>query len=170
MLARTRRGHVMVDPGASRPLFESSLELARACGDRWAEADSLQFLGFSHLLQHRPAPSGELLAQSGAMADEMGNAFQQAWQHIAFGTAKAYVGELADAARELRTGIGIARRVGGPAVRIWSCSCWAVVELSRGNVAELRAIADSMDRPGRPLGEAVSTGLASVTRLPAGIA
>ena len=40
----------MVDPGASRPLFESSLELARASGDRWAEADSLQFLGFSHLM------------------------------------------------------------------------------------------------------------------------
>ena len=38
----------MVDPGASRPLFTSSLELARASGDRWAEADSLQFLGFSH--------------------------------------------------------------------------------------------------------------------------
>jgi predicted ATPase/DNA-binding CsgD family transcriptional regulator len=144
----------MVDPGASRPLFESSLELARASGDRWAEADSLQFLGFSHLLQHRPAPSGELLAQSGAMADEMGNAFQQAWQHLAFGTAKAYVGELEDAAMQLRTGINIARRVGDPAVEIWGCSCWAVVELSRGNVAELRAIADSMDRPGRPLGEA----------------
>jgi predicted ATPase/DNA-binding CsgD family transcriptional regulator len=144
----------MVDPGASRPLFESSLELARASGDRWAEADSLQFLGFSHLLQHRPAPAEDLLAQSGAMADEMGNAFQQAWQHIASGTAKADVGELADAARELQTGIGIARRVGDPAVEIWGCSCWALVELSRGNVAELRAIADSMDRPGRPLGEA----------------
>ena len=64
----------MVDPGASRPLFTSSLELARASGDRWAEADSLQFLGFSHLMQHRPALAGELLAQSGAMADEMGNA------------------------------------------------------------------------------------------------
>ena len=144
----------MVDPGASRPLFESSLELARASGDRWAEADSLQFLGFSHLLQHRPAPAGELLARSGAMADEMGNAFQQAWQHIAFGTAKADAGELADAATELQTGISIARRVGDPAVEIWGCSCWALVELSRGNVAELRAIADSMDRPGRPLGEA----------------
>ena len=144
----------MVDPGASRPLFESSLGLARASGDRWAEADSLQFLGFSHLLQHRPAPAGELLAQSGAMADEMGNAFQQAWQHIAYGTAKADAGELADAARELRTGIGIARRVGDPAVEIWGCSCLAVVELSRGCVAELRAIADEMDRPGRPLGEA----------------
>ena len=154
----------MVDPGASRPLFESSLELARASGDRWAEADSLQFLGFSHLLQHRPAPSEELLAQSGAMADEMGNAFQQAWQHIAFGTAKAYVGELADAASELRTGIGIARRVGDPAVEIWGCSCWAVVELSRGNVAELRAIADGMDRPGRPLGEA-GTNLLDALRL-----
>jgi DNA-binding CsgD family transcriptional regulator len=103
----------MVDPGASRPLFSSSLKLARASGDRWAEADSLQFLGFSHLLQHRPAPSRDLLAQSGALADEMGNAFQQAWQHIASGTAKAYGGELADAARELRTGIGIARRPRG---------------------------------------------------------
>jgi predicted ATPase/DNA-binding CsgD family transcriptional regulator len=144
----------MVDPGACRPLFTSSLELARASGDRWAEADSLQFLGFSHLLQHRPAPAEELLAQSGAMADEMGNAFQQAWQHIAFGTAKADVGELADAAKELRTGVGIARRVGDPAVEIWGCSCWALVELSRGDLAELRAIADGMDRPGRPLGEA----------------
>ncbi len=144
----------MVNPGASRPLFTSSLELARASGDRWAEADSLQFLGFSHLMQHRPAPAGELLAQSGAMADEMGNAFQQAWQHIAFGSAKADVGELADAARELHTGIGIARRVGDPAVEIWGCSCLALVELSRGHVAELRAIADDMDRPGRPLGEA----------------
>jgi predicted ATPase/DNA-binding CsgD family transcriptional regulator len=144
----------MVDPGASRPLFDSSLELARASGDRWAEADSLQFLGFSHLMQHRPAPAAELLAQSGAMADEMGNAFQQAWQHIAFGSAKADVGELAGAATDLRTGIGIARRVGDPAVEIWGCSCWALVELSRGNVAELRAIADGMDRPGRPLGEA----------------
>ena len=105
-----------------RPLFTSSLEFARASGDRWAEADSLQFLGFSHLMQHRPAPAAELLAQSGAMADEMGNAFQQAWQHIAFGTAKADAGELADAARELRTGIGIARRVGDPAVEIWGCS------------------------------------------------
>src|SRR6516162_6214892 len=110
-------------------------------------------MGFSHLLQHRPAPSWELLAQSGAMADEMGNAFQQAWQHIASGTAKADVGELADAARELQTGIGIARRVGDPAVEIWGCSCCALVELLRGNVAELRVIADSMDRPGRPLGE-----------------
>jgi predicted ATPase/DNA-binding CsgD family transcriptional regulator len=144
----------MVDPGVSRPLFESSLELARASGDRWAEADSLQFLGFSHLMQHRPAPAADLLAQSGAMADEMGNAFQQAWQHIAFGSAKADVGELADAATELQTGIGIARRVGDPAVEIWGCSCWALAELSRGNVAELRAIADGMDRPGRPLGEA----------------
>jgi predicted ATPase/DNA-binding CsgD family transcriptional regulator len=144
----------MVDPGASRPLFESSLQLARASGDRWAEADSLQFLGFSHLMQHRPAPAAELLAQSGAMADEMGNAFQQAWQHIAFGSAKADVGELVDAATELRTGIGIARRVGDPVVEIWGCSCWALVELFRGNVAELRAIADGMDRPGRPLGEA----------------
>jgi predicted ATPase/DNA-binding CsgD family transcriptional regulator len=147
----------MVDPGASRPLFESSLELARASGDRWAEADSLQFLGFSHLLQHRPVPAGELLAQSGAMADEMGNAFQQAWQHIAFGSASADVGELADAARELRTGIGIARRVGDPAVEIWGCSCWALVELLRGNLPELRAIADGMDRPGRPLGDAGAT-------------
>jgi DNA-binding CsgD family transcriptional regulator len=108
-------------------------------------------------MQHRPALAGELLAQSGAMADEMGNAFQQAWQHIAFGTAKADVGELAGAARELRTGIGIARRVGDPAVEIWGCSCWALVELSRGSVAELRAIADGMDRPGRPLGEAGTT-------------
>src|SRR5215469_10532721 len=144
----------MVDPGACRPLFESSLQLARASGDRWAEADSLQFLGFSHLMQHRPAPAAELLAQSGAMADEMGNAFQQAWQHIAFGSAKADAGELGDAATELRRGIGIARRVGDPAVEIWGCSCWALVELFRGNVAELRAIADGMDRPGRPLGEA----------------
>ena len=32
-----------------------------------------------------------------------------------------------------------------------------MVELSRGNVAELRAIADDMDRPGRPLGEAGAT-------------
>jgi len=144
----------MVDPGACRPLFSSSLELARAAGDRWAEADSLQFMGFSHLMQHRPAPAAELLAQSGAMADEMGNAFQQAWQHIAFGSAKADTGELADAAAELRTGIGIARRVGDPAVEIWGCSCWALVELSRGHVAELRVIADGMDRPGRPLGEA----------------
>ena len=114
----------------------------------------IQFLGFSHLMQHRPAPAAELLAQSGAMADEMGNAFQQAWQHIAFGSAKADAGELVDAATELRTGIGIARRVGDPAVEIWGCSCWALVELFRGNVAELRAIADGMDRPGRPLGEA----------------
>ena len=144
----------MVDPGASRPLFTSSLELARASGDRWAEADSLKFLGFSHLMQHRPAPAGELLAQSGAMADEMGNAFQQAWQHIAFGSAKADVGELADAVRELRIGIGIARRVGDPAVEIWGCSCLTVVDLSCGNVAELRAIAGDMDRPGRPLGDA----------------
>jgi predicted ATPase/DNA-binding CsgD family transcriptional regulator len=144
----------MVDPGASRPLFSSSLELARASGDRWAEADSLQFLGFSHLLQHRPAPAADLLAQSGTMADEMGNAFQQAWQHIAFGSAKADVGELADAATDLQAGIGIARRVGDPVVEIWGCSCWALVELSRGNVGELRAIADGMDRPGRPLGEA----------------
>jgi predicted ATPase/DNA-binding CsgD family transcriptional regulator len=147
----------MVDPGTCRPLFTSSLELARASGDRWAEADSLQFMGFSHLLQHRPAPSWELLAQSGAMADEMGNAFQQAWQHIAYGTAKADVGELADAATELRTGVGIARRVGDPAVEIWGCSCWALVELSRGDLAELRAIADGMDRPGRPLGEMGAT-------------
>ena len=159
----------MVDPGASRPLFESSLELARASSDRWAEADSLQFMGFSHLLQHRPALSEELLAQSGAMADDMGNAFQQAWQHIAFGTAKAYVGELADAAMQLRTGIGIARRVGDPAVEIWGCSCWAVVELSRGNVAELRAIADSMDRPGRPLGEAGATVLDALRLIAADI-
>ena len=144
----------MIDPGASRPLFTSSLELARASGDRWAEADSLQFLGFSHLLQHRPAPAGELLAQSGAMADEMGNAFQQAWQHIAYGSASADTGELAAAARELRKGIGIARRVGDPAVEIWGCSCLTVVELLRGNVAELRAIAGDMDRPGRPLGDA----------------
>ena len=115
---------------ASRPLFTSSLELARASGDRWAEADSLQFLGFSHLMQHRPAPAGALLAQSGALADEMGNAFQQAWQHIAFGSAQADVGELADAVSQLRTGIGIARRVGDPAVEIWGCSCWALVELS----------------------------------------
>ena len=147
----------MVDPGASRPLFESSLELARASGDRWAEADSLQFLGFSHLMQHRPAPAADLLAQSGAMADEMGNAFQQAWQHIASGSAKADAGELADAATELQTGIGIARRVGDPAVEIWGCSCWALVELSRGNVAGLHAIAEGMDRPGRPLGEAGAT-------------
>ena len=159
----------MVDPGASRPLFTSSLELARASGDRWAEADSLQFLGFSHLLQHRPAPAAELLARSGAMADEMGNAFQQAWQHIAYGTAKADVGELADAARELRTGIGIARRVGDPAVEIWGCSCLTVVELSRGNVTELRAIADDMDRPGRPLGEAGATVLGALRVIAADI-
>jgi predicted ATPase/DNA-binding CsgD family transcriptional regulator len=159
----------MVDPGASRPLFTSSLELARASGDRWAEADSLQFLGFSHLMQHRPAPAGELLAQSGAMADEMGNAFQQAWQHIAFGTAKADIGELADAASELRTGIGVARRVGDPAVEIWGCSCWALVELSRGNLAELRTIADGMDRPGRPLGEAGATVLGALRLIAADI-
>ena len=159
----------MVDPGASRPLFTSSLELARASGDRWAEADSLQFLGFSHLMQHRPAPAAELLAQSGALADEMGNAFQQAWQHIAFGSAKADVGELADAARELRTGIGIARRVGDPAVEIWGCSCWALVELSRGDVAELRAIADGLDRPGRPLGEAGATVLDALRLIAADI-
>jgi hypothetical protein len=55
----------MVDSGASRPLFKSSLELARASGDRWAEADSLQFLGFSHLMQHRPAPAGELRGSPG---------------------------------------------------------------------------------------------------------
>jgi predicted ATPase/DNA-binding CsgD family transcriptional regulator len=159
----------MVDPGASRPLFTSSLELARASGDRWAEADSLQFLGFSHLMQHRPAPAAELLAQSGALADEMGNAFQQAWQHIAFGSAKADAGELAGAARELRTGIGIARGVGDPAVEIWGCSCWALVELSRGDVAELRAIADGMDRPGRPLGEAGATVLDALRLIAADI-
>ncbi len=147
----------LVDPGASRPLFESSLELARASSDRWAEADSLQFLGFSHLMQHRPALAGELLARSGAMADEMGYAFQQAWQHIAIGTAQADNGELADAVGELREGIGIARRVGDPAVEIWGCSCWAVVELSRGNVPELQEITAGMDRPGRPLGEAGAT-------------
>ena len=119
----------MVDPGASRPLFESSLELARASGDRWAEADSLQFLGFSYLLQHRPAPAGELLAQSGAMADEMGNAFQQAWQHIAFGSAKADVGELADAARNCEQAsashaalaIPLSRSGAAHAGHWWSC-------------------------------------------------
>src|SRR6516162_4890699 len=159
----------MVDPGACRPLFTASLELARASGDRWAEADSLQFMGFSHLMQHRPAPAGDLLTQSGAMADEMGNAFQQAWQHIAFGPAKADVGELADAARELRTGIGIARRVGDPAVEIWGCSCWALVELSRGHLADLRAIADGMDRPGRPLGDAGATMLGALRLIAADI-
>jgi predicted ATPase/DNA-binding CsgD family transcriptional regulator len=159
----------MVDPGASRPLFESSLELARASGDRWAEADSLQFLGFSHLMQHRPALAEELLARSGAMADEMGNAFQQAWQHIAYGSARADTGELADAATELRTSMDIARRVGDPAVEIWGCSCWALVELSRGNLAELRAIADGMDRPGRPLGEAGATVLGALRQIAANI-
>jgi predicted ATPase/DNA-binding CsgD family transcriptional regulator len=159
----------MVDPGASRPLFASSLELAQAAGDRWNEADSLQFLGFSHLMQHRPGPAHELLARSGAMADEMGNAFQQAWQHIAFGSAKADVGELADAAVELREGIDIARRVGDPAVEIWGCSCWTLVELSRGNVAELRAIADGMDRPGRPLGEVGATAIAALRVIAADI-
>src|ERR1700722_12849963 len=63
----------------------------------------------------------------------------------------------ADAARELRTGIRIARRVGDPAVEIWGCSCWALVELLRGNLTELRAIADGMDSPGRPLGDAGAT-------------
>ncbi|HMH90940.1 MAG TPA: LuxR C-terminal-related transcriptional regulator [Streptosporangiaceae bacterium] len=159
----------MVDPGASRPLFQSSVELARASGDRWTEADSLQSLGFSHLMQHRPALAGDLLARSGAMADDMGNAFQQAWQHIAFGSAQADVGGLADAARELRAGIGIARRVGDPAVELWGCSCWAVVELSRGNVAELRTIADGMDRPGRPLGEAGTTVMGALRRIAADV-
>jgi DNA-binding CsgD family transcriptional regulator len=99
----------------------------------------------------------------------MGNAFQQAWQHIALGTAKADAGELADAARELRAGIGIARRVGDPAVEIWGCSCWALVELLRGNMAELRAIADGMDRPGRPLGEAGATVLDALRLIAADI-
>ena len=159
----------MVNPGACRPLFSSSLELARVSGDRWAEADSLQFMGFSHLLQHRPAPAADLLAQSGAMADEMGNVFQQAWQHIAFGSAKADVGELADAAGELQAGIALARRVGDPVVEIWGCSCWALVELSRGHVAELRVIADGMDRPGRPLGEAGTAVLDALRVIAAGI-
>ena len=159
----------MVDPGASRPLFQSSLELARASGDRWAEADSLQFLGFSHLLQHRPAPAAELLAQSGAMADEMGNAFQQAWQHIALGTAKADVGELADAARELRTGIGIARRVGDPAVEIWGCSCLTVVELSAATWLSCVRSPMTWIAPGRPLGEAGATVLGALRVIAADI-
>jgi DNA-binding CsgD family transcriptional regulator len=69
----------------------------------------------------------------------------------------------------LRTGIGIARRVGDPAVEIWGCSCWALVELSRGDLAELRAIADGMDRPGRPLGDAGATMLGGLRLIAADI-
>ncbi len=159
----------MVNPGASRPLFESSLELARASGDRWAEADNLQFLGFSHLLQHRPVPAGELLAQSGAMADEMGNAFQQAWQHIAFGTARR--GCRRARGRGQRTANRYRHRTPRRRSRGRDLGLLllGVVELSRGNVAELRAIADGMDRPGRPLEEAGATVLGALRVIAADI-
>src|SRR5215469_13479784 len=177
---RPRRRRYVPAPGGPAPTTASTPSILTARSPR--RTPRLRRRGRPAMRPHRdgactysprprswPAPAGDLLAQSGAMADEMGNAFQQAWQHIAFGTAKADVGELADAAKELQKGISIARRVGDPAVEIWGCSCWALVELSRGNMAELRAIADGMDRPGRPLGETGATVLDALRLIAADI-
>ncbi|HEX5121197.1 MAG TPA: AAA family ATPase [Pseudonocardiaceae bacterium] len=144
-------GTVMVDPAAARPMFGSALELARAAGDQWCAADSLQFIGWSHLIQHRPTALGSELAESGAMADATGNLFQQGWHLIGLGNLHTAAGELDAAVRALRAAIDISRRVGDPAVELWASASEVVVELGRDRLAEVRRIAAEINRPARQL-------------------
>ena len=143
---------VLVDPAASIPLFARALELAREAGDTWCEADSMQFLGWGRLIQHRPADVGDWLERSAAMARQAGNAFQLGWHQLAVGNLHTAAGQLQQAETELRSGIALARQLGDPAVEVWGCASLAVVTLLGGQPARLRSLADSMDRAGRPLG------------------
>ena len=158
---------VLVDPAASTPLFATALELARQAGDVWCEADSMQFLGWGRLIQHRPVDVADWLERSAAMAREAGNAFQLGWHQLGIGNLQTAAGELGRAETELRAGIALARQLGDPAVEVWGCASLAVVALLRGQPTRLAALAESMDRPGRPLGSVGATLVVSFRTLAA---
>jgi DNA-binding CsgD family transcriptional regulator len=101
------------------------------------------------------------------MAREAGNSFQLGWHQLAIGNLHTAAGELEQAETELQAGIALARQLGDPAVELWGCASLSVVALLRGQPGRLHALAESMDRPGRPLGSAGAVLVASFRTLAA---
>jgi len=141
--------------------------LARESGDRWCETDALQFLSFSHLLQHRPAPAQEAMLRSAAMAEQEGNAFQLACHQLGLGMTAAAGARLVDSVAAARRGADGAQRIGDPVIELWGRAQQATAELARGRFAELDGIAAEIARTGKPLPpivEAVVAGLRRIAR------
>lgn len=141
----------LVDPAVSRATFTEALELARTAGDRWCEADALQFLGFNHLTQHRPAEAPDLLAACAAIARAEGNRFQLALDLLGAGLVATAAGDLGTARATIRAGGEAIRRIGDPVIELWCQAGLAHIELTAGRWGELVRIADETGRPGQPL-------------------
>lgn len=132
----------LVDPPASRATFTEALRLARSAGDRWCEADALQFLGFNHLIQHRPAEAPDLLAACAVIARAEGNRFQLALDLLGEGLVAAAAGDIGAAQAAIGAGAEAIRRIGDPVIELWCQAGLVHVELATGRWAGLARIAD----------------------------
>ena len=169
--ARCRHAHgaiaFLFDPPVCRSAMAEAIALARESGDRWCETDALQFLSFSHLLQHRPAPAQEAMLCSAAKAEQEGNAFQLACHQLGLGMTAAAGARLADSVAAARRGADGAQRIGDPVIELWGRAQQATAELARGRFGELDGIAAEIARTGKPLPpivEAVVAGLRRIAR------
>jgi predicted ATPase/DNA-binding CsgD family transcriptional regulator len=169
--ARCRHAHgeiaFLLDPPLCRTAMAEAVALAREIGDRWCETDALQFLSFSHLIQHRPAPAQEAMLRAAAMAEQEGNAFQLACHQLGIGMTAAAGARLADSAAAARRGADGAQRIGDPVIELWGRAQQATSDLARGRFAELDGIAAEIARTGKPLSpvvEAVVAGLRRIAR------
>ena len=155
----------LLDPPACRSAMAEAITLAQASGDRWCETDALQFLAFSHLIQHRPAPAQEPMMRSCDMADAEGNAFQQACHQLGLGMTAAAGARLADAATACRRGADGAQRIGDPVIELWGRAGEATAMLALGRFSDLDRIAVEATRLDRPLPPVVDTFVAGLRRI-----
>lgn len=92
-----------------------AVELAIRTGDDWCRCDALQILAFTYLMQDDHERAAELLDESGALAEELGNHQLIGWDAMGRGWAAMRWGHLDDARRLAQSAIGETELTGDPA-------------------------------------------------------
>jgi DNA-binding CsgD family transcriptional regulator/nitroreductase len=155
----------LFDPPTCRTAMTEAIALAQESGDRWCETDALQFLSFSYLIQHRPAPAQEPMLRSAAMAEAEANAFQLACHQLGLGMTAATGARLADSTEAARRGADGAQRIGDPVIELWGRAQQATSALTRHRFTDLDMVADQTARTGHPLSPVVEAFVAAMRRI-----
>ncbi len=138
---------VFTDPAASREIEHGALVLAEEADDRWCVAEALQYMAFSHELQHRPASARPLLERLARLVAAADDAHGRVWISLMAGMISHMSGGLAEARDAYLAAAHAAELIGDPLLVLYACTGRASVALATGAHGELPGIAAVMSRP-----------------------
>jgi tetratricopeptide (TPR) repeat protein len=140
------------DYTGARLLFEESLALARAAGDRDGSAEALYRLGLLALLT-QDSQARELLEESLALFREQQDAWHIAWALRRLGQIAQNERNPERAAALLEESLRLARAVGQPSGIAWSLSLLGDLALDQGDVERARPLLEESLALARTLGD-----------------